>query len=185
MKKKIRHVVQALAIILAATLSCGEKSGDALSSKDVQSGNSVRWYSYNEAQAIAKKQGKPMLIFFYTDWCIYCKKMDKEVFSDREVISYMNSNYTSVRVNPETDRGRMMIMGRETSAAYLMSMAGANGFPAHMFWDRKQQPVTTMPGYIEKKVFLPLLKFINTECYARKVSLDDYIDGAARCEKAE
>lgn len=184
MTKKIRYMIQAAAIILAATLSCGEKPGDALSSNDNQSGSAVKWYSYSEGLETAKKQGKPMIIFFYTDWCIYCKKMDKEVFSDRDVISYMNSNYISVRVNPETDRGRMMIMGRETSAAYLMSMAGANGFPAHMFWDRKQQPVTTMPGYIEKKVFLPLLKFIDTECYAKKVSLDDYIDGIARCEKS-
>lgn len=185
MTKKIRYMVQAVVIVLAATLSCGEKSGDVLSSKEVQAGTAVQWYSYGEGQAIAKKQGKPMFIFFYTDWCIYCKKMDKEVFSDSDVISYMNSNYINVRVNPETDKGRMVIMGKETSAAYLMSMSGANGFPALMFWDKKQQPVTTMPGFIEKKTFLPLLKFIDAECYARKISLDAYIDGTAKCEKGQ
>ena len=185
MSKKIRYMVQALAIVIAATLACGEKPGDAISSNDVQGGTAIQWHSYGEGLDIAKKNGKPMFIFFYTDWCIYCKKMDKEVFSDREVISYMNSNYINIRVNPETDKGRMMIMGKETSAAYLMSMSGANGFPALMFWDKKQQPVTTMPGFIEKKTFLPLLKFIDAECYTRKISLDAYIDGTAKCEKVK
>ncbi|NLV68422.1 MAG: thioredoxin family protein [Spirochaetes bacterium] len=185
MSKRIRYMVQAAVIILAATIACGEKAGDALSSENNAGRTSVKWHGYGEALEIAKKQGKPMFIFFYTDWCIYCKKMDQEVFSDRDVIAYMNSNYINVRVNPENEKGRMMIMGKETSAAYLMSMTGANGFPSLMFWDKKQQPVTTMPGYIERKVFLPMLKFIDTECYRQNASLDDYIDGKVKCEKGK
>lgn len=185
MAKKIKYIAQAALIILAATVACGDKAGDALSSENKSGSTSIKWHGYGEALEKSKKQGKPIFIFFYTDWCIYCKKMDRDVFSDRDIIAYMNDNYINVRVNPENEKGRMMIMGKETSAAYLMSMTGAKGFPHIMFWDKKQQPVTTMPGYIDKKVFLPMLKFIDTECYRQNASLDDYIDGKIKCEKTK
>lgn len=185
MKKQIQYMIQTVVIILAATLSCGEKPGDRLSLNEAEAGPGIEWQSFSKGLEKAREQGRPLFIFFYTDWCVYCKKMDKEVFSDRDVISYMNSNYISIRVNPDSEKGRMMIMGKETSAAQLMGMTGARGYPALMFWDKKQKPVTTLPGYLEKGTFLPVLKYIDAECYTQNISLDAYINGTARCSGAK
>jgi thioredoxin-related protein len=44
----------------------------------------VRWYTdFEEAKAVAQKENKDLLINFSgSDWCIFCIKMEKEVFSD-------------------------------------------------------------------------------------------------------
>jgi len=46
---------------------------------------------------------KKVFIDFYTDWCVYCRKMDKVVFTKPEVIEVLNSEYYSVRFDAETD----------------------------------------------------------------------------------
>ncbi|MEL6256358.1 MAG: thioredoxin fold domain-containing protein [Bacteroidota bacterium] len=46
---------------------------------------------------------KKVFIDFYTDWCSYCRKMDKKVFTNPEVIDVLNEEYYSVRFNAEID----------------------------------------------------------------------------------
>ncbi|MCP4704432.1 MAG: thioredoxin family protein [candidate division Zixibacteria bacterium] len=43
------------------------------------------------------------IMFFYTDWCGYCHKMDEFTFTDPTVANIMNQYFNSVRVNAESD----------------------------------------------------------------------------------
>ena len=166
---------------MAAIISCGDRKGEGLSANGTVKTDGIQWHNLVQGMETAKKEGKPVFLFFYTDWCVYCKKMDKEVFSDSDVISYMSENFISIRINPENDSSTITVMGRPVNASQLMSLSGARGYPSLMFWDRKQQPVTTIPGYVEKKTFLPMLKYMDAECYLKDIYLDDYIAGRAVC----
>ena len=42
------------------------------------------------------------LIFFFADWCTYCKKMDRAAFKNKDVIRILNDNYYAVKLNAET-----------------------------------------------------------------------------------
>lgn len=44
--------------------------------------------------------GKPMALFFYTDWCTSCKQLREEVLSTPEVNEYM-AGILPVKINPE------------------------------------------------------------------------------------
>ncbi len=63
----------------------------------------VRWLSFEELETALKKEPKPVFIDFYTDWCTYCRKMDKVVFTKPEVIDLLNKEYYAVRFDAETD----------------------------------------------------------------------------------
>jgi len=50
------------------------------------SSEAIAWHaSYEQAVEQARREGKPMILDFYTVWCVYCKKLDKDVFSNRDV----------------------------------------------------------------------------------------------------
>ncbi|NRB51383.1 MAG: thioredoxin family protein [Saprospiraceae bacterium] len=63
----------------------------------------VHWISFEALEDSLAVKPKKVFIDFYTDWCTYCRKMDKEVFTKPEVIDVLNEEYYAVRFNAETD----------------------------------------------------------------------------------
>jgi len=148
-----------------------------------EKGLPVKWYGVKEGMDLAKKEGKGVIMFFYTDWCIYCKKMDSEVFSDNAVSLFMNDNFINIRVNPEKSSETITIMGQSLPPMKFMAEIGATGFPTTMFWDKNQRPLTVLPGYTDKERFLSILNYIRDDCFTKKISLDDYMVDKSKCSK--
>jgi len=68
-----------------------------------QEAKSVHWLTFEQLEDSLNTNPKKVFIDFYTDWCTYCRKMDKAVFTNPEVIDVLNKQYYSVRFNAETD----------------------------------------------------------------------------------
>ena len=181
MLKKL--IVLTLTSITAAALAfC---SGEKKSAENIDLSGNVEWESLAKGLERSKEEGKPLLIYFYTDWCTYCKQMESEIFRDREITDWMNENYVNVKVNPEKETEKITIMGDKITPMELMGYMGGKGFPSTVFWDKDGKPVTTFPGYMPRNDFLPLIKYMQKECYNQDIRLDDYINGTARCEIPE
>ena len=41
----------------------------------------------------SKAEKKPIFYMIYATWCPHCNKMKKEVFTDKKVIDFLNSNF--------------------------------------------------------------------------------------------
>jgi thioredoxin-related protein len=67
-----------------------------------QKKNTVRWVSFNQLDDSLAVHPKKVLIDFYTDWCTYCRKMDKVVFTQPAVVERLNTSYYSVRMDAES-----------------------------------------------------------------------------------
>ena len=52
----------------------------------------------------AQSNRKPLLLEFSTDWCGYCKKMDRETFSDVNVARHVESCFVPVKIDGESHR---------------------------------------------------------------------------------
>ena len=55
--------------------------------------SSLKWKSFDEGMAEAKKSNKKLLVDVYTDWCGWCKKMDASTYGNAEVAAYLNQQY--------------------------------------------------------------------------------------------
>ena len=86
-------------------------------------GESNPWYSgsgeYVTAMHEHRSMQTPLLVYFYTDWCPYCKKLDQEIFPSNEVVQFMRS-VNKVRINPEA--------GPDERA--LADQFGVRGYPS-------------------------------------------------------
>ncbi|MGD1840021.1 MAG: thioredoxin family protein [Thermonemataceae bacterium] len=68
-----------------------------------QEKNEIHWLTFEQLEDSLAVKPKKVFIDFYTDWCTYCRKMDKVVFTKPVVIEVLNDQYYAVRFDAETD----------------------------------------------------------------------------------
>jgi thioredoxin-related protein len=61
----------------------------------------VTWISLEQLQQLSAESKKPILIDVYTDWCYYCKVMDKTTWQNDSVAAYLADKYYTVKLNAE------------------------------------------------------------------------------------
>ena len=82
-----RDTLQPLRGILPAGVSGGPVAvADHVAFKRVKSVEDLE-----REVAAAKAAGKPVMLDFYADWCIYCKTLEKNVFPDPRVRAYLDN----------------------------------------------------------------------------------------------
>jgi thioredoxin-related protein len=132
------------------------------------------WYAFNEGYALAVKQGKPMVIDVYTDWCHWCKVMDKDTFANPAVKKVLDEKFIPIKINAESKTERVKYDGKDLSAAEFAAGAGVDGYPTMLFMDKAGKFVTKVPGFIKAPDFLNMLEFMRTESY-KKQSFEDFL----------
>ncbi|HTR82575.1 MAG TPA: thioredoxin fold domain-containing protein [Bacteroidota bacterium] len=102
--------------------------------------------SWSEVKSIAEKEHKLVFIDAYTDWCIWCKVMDRETFADSTVAKFMEEKFVPVRYEMETGFGLKM------SEKYRV-----NGYPTFLIFTPDGKLVYRILGYVKSKEFLEKL----------------------------
>ena len=115
----------------------------------------------NEPKALEKaKAEKKMVLMDFTgsDWCGWCIKMDKEVFSTPEFKDYAKDNLVLV----ELDFPRQKYISPQTKKqnAELQAQYKVEGFPTLVVLDADGKELKTFGGYQEggPKAFIEQLK---------------------------
>lgn len=85
----------------------------------------IHWEHWNVAYLQAKSENKILIIELYTDWCTWCKKMEKETFSNPEIVELINKNFIAVRINPEDTKTLYDYNGKKLTARQLMILLSA------------------------------------------------------------
>ncbi len=70
-----------------------------------QTGDLMWSTDLNSTLAQAKNKKKYVLADMYTDWCTWCKRLDRDTFSDPGMMTYLNTKYLCVKVNAESPKG--------------------------------------------------------------------------------
>ena len=56
----------------------------------------INWMTVEEAQEKFMVSPKPIIIDLYTNWCYWCKVMDKKTYNNEKVIKYINKNFYAI-----------------------------------------------------------------------------------------
>ncbi|WP_246147030.1 thioredoxin family protein [Seonamhaeicola marinus] len=66
-----------------------------------QSNARINWMSWEQLDRALKEQPKPVFIYFHADWCEYCKKIKRNVFTKEPIIKRINKDYYAVEMDVE------------------------------------------------------------------------------------
>jgi len=116
----------------------------------------INWVDFNTGFTMAKKTGKMAVIDCYTDWCGWCKVMDKKTFSDPKIIERINEKYIAIKFNPEKpgkyDAGTQdSLSGRQLLMA--LSNNKPSGYPTFFFFVPQNLKLFQLPGYQDVNQF--------------------------------
>ncbi len=105
-----------------------------------------------QMKAAQKKASDGMLMLFvdvYATWCGPCKMMDSEVYTESAVTEYMNTHYLSVRMDGESDYGRI-----------YASEQGLEGYPSMFIFSDEGERVSKIVGFTPAGELLANLKSV-------------------------
>ena len=136
-------------------------------------GAEVAWRQWNAGLAEARKSGKPVLVDVYTDWCSWCKRMDREVYSQASVQSTIARHFVAVKLNAEA-RTLGTLQGKEASYSAIARSYGVSGYPTTVFLRPTGAHLGNVPGYIPAADFTLMLRYIGEGHMDRGVKFPDF-----------
>ncbi|WP_105004115.1 thioredoxin fold domain-containing protein [Tenacibaculum sp. SG-28] len=83
-------------------LSCISLFCFALFSMAQEQSSLLQMYTVEEMLIQQVKQPRPVVVFVHTNWCKYCKMMDKNTFTDSRVIQLLNTSFYFVKFDAES-----------------------------------------------------------------------------------
>lgn len=147
----------------------------------------LKWYTWEEAVELNKTKPRKIVVDVFTDWCGWCKKMDKGAFADPAVTAYISANFYPVKLNAEqrgeikfndetfgfvaNDNGR----GGVHTLAYAL-LDGHMGYPTLVYLNEKYERIMISPGFKETPDLLKELRFAAEEMYI-KTTWEKYKEG--------
>lgn len=161
-------------VLLAGLAACEQPAENAGSAPEGQAGG-IAWMGFDEGMAKAKGSGKPVMVDFYTTWCKFCTMLDDTTYKDPEIISLLNTNFVSIKVDAE-GTGQVNHDGKQMSMSELAKSFNVQGYPTVWFFDGKGEPIGPLPGYSPPEDFKPILTYITSGAYAKGVKYPDYLD---------
>ncbi len=138
----------------------------------------LNWVSYDEGLKIAAKNEKLIFVDFYTDWCGYCKKMDRETFANKEVSDYLKKNFVVVKVNAESKTAMELPTG-SISGSQLSKSFGVRGYPTYWFLKPNGEKINNISGYSPPNKFIHVLMYVGGGHYETKTFTEFLSDTTA------
>ncbi|MBC7850685.1 MAG: DUF255 domain-containing protein [Chitinophagaceae bacterium] len=150
------------------------------SRKAANESSKTKWLTLAQVTDSLKSEKRPVLIDLYTDWCGWCKVMDKKTYANRNVGDYLSKKFYSVKVDAEskdqiTWKGKTYSFNPQyrTNDFALYLTRGQLSYPTTIIIPTDGSEPQAIPGYLEPKDFEMIAKYFG-EGHFGKISFDSY-----------
>jgi len=152
------------------------------SSPEEEVGKKVKWYTWEEAVELQKKEPRKIMVDIYTDWCHWCKVMDKKTFEQDAVADYLNTHFYPVKLDAEQKEDINWLgnkfeyrqagrRGVHTLAYSLLD--GKMSYPSIVFLNERMERIMISAGFKKAPDFQKELSYVAGEHYG-KIPLQEY-----------
>lgn len=140
-------------LILLVMASCG---GNSNVPATINAEGNLNWLTIESLEQIPAADRKMVLVDVYTDWCGWCKKMDKTTFEDETVKQYLKDNFHVVKFNAEQKEAinfkgktyNFVKNGKRGSNQLAAEMLnGRLGYPTIVYLDKDLNVMKASPGF--------------------------------------
>lgn len=106
--------------------------------------------SLADALSESRETHKPVFLNAYASWCGYCKKMQRNVYTDPGVKAYMEEHFINLSIDMEKGEGP------ELARKY-----GVAVYPTFLILDEDGSLIKSNGGYLTVNEFLIFVKHLN------------------------
>ena len=129
--------------------------------------------TFEAALEKADREDKKIIVDIFTDWCGWCKKMDKDVYENKKIKKIIEKSFIVVKLDAE-GMNKIKYNGKEYTETELAVYFEASGYPTTVFlepdgkvieYKYKDYVMRNLPGYFNAEEFKIMLKFIRDGKY--------------------
>ncbi len=135
---------------------------------DIAAKEAIEWVKITDLEDRLAEEPRMVIIDLYTDWCGWCKKMDRTTYKHKEIAKYVNQKYYAVKFNAET-KSTIKIAGQEFNfiprgrrGAHELAITlleGRMSYPSTVILDNDMSKLTIIPGYLDAPKMDKILRY--------------------------
>ncbi len=139
------------------------------------SSTKLTWLNLEEVSSKIKDQPKPVIIDIYTNWCHWCKVMDKTTYGNEKVGQYINEHFYAAKVDAESKEN---LKWRNNTYPFneqyrvnefaLYATNGQVSFPTTLIIPDENAAPIPIAGFMDPKEIEPILKYFGEGNYKTK-----------------
>lgn len=143
----------------------------------------VHWLSIEEAVKKNKKKPKKFLIDLYTDWCGWCKVMERRTYAHKDVAKYVNENFYPVKFDAEQREDvefngkKFKFIPQGNRGVHELAVALTNSklsYPTTVFLTEKMEIIQPLAGFMTAEQIEPILVYIGGGHFGN-MTWDDFL----------
>ncbi len=139
-----------------------------LSFSSFKANNEIKWMDFNKGYELAKKKKKIMLVDVYTDWCGWCKRMDRDAYAKPNISGIVNKDFVAIKFNPEQQGVMYNYEGKTYTGEQLAGVISnyqISGYPTTIFMYPKEKGIEVISGYKNAEQLAPILASMKQKFY--------------------
>ncbi|MBN2395753.1 MAG: thioredoxin fold domain-containing protein [Candidatus Atribacteria bacterium] len=133
------------------------------------------WLSYDQAITKSKVENIPTLIYFYSDQCGWCRKLENETLDDEKVKAIMVKNFSTVKINSNSSKTVIENGKKITEKQLSEQVYQVKGTPTIWFLTSDNKRIASLPGYVKPDMLINVLNYIKDGSY-KKVTFQEYME---------